>query len=442
MKHVVLPTILPMKERQPRLSALAGVDDAVRIFYNLHPYPPPVDSLDGYRRLWNDRNRRRADSHLLWPSLPDRDRRNILVAGCGTSQAAKYAIRHPAARVTGIDLSEESANHTRELKQRYNLSNLHVRQLPIEHAGRLGDRFDQIVCTGVLHHLPNPEAGLLALRELLAPQGVMHVMVYAAYGRAGIYMIQEYCRRLGIGESEEEIRDLAATLQALPPGHPVECVLREAADFQRPEALADAFLHPRDRAYTVPQFFNLIERCGMAFGRWLRQAPYLPQCGTAAKTPHFARLVRLPLKEQYAAIELFRGTMLRHSAILRRDDEPAGAGAIRFDGEDWLGYRPIRLPATIAIRERLPAGAAAVLVNRLHTCLDIYLPIDAEQLRWLEQIDGHRTIAEITHNPSASPNGEQRLLRARDFFERLWQYDQVVFDSSQSPAQPPAGELA
>jgi SAM-dependent methyltransferase len=416
-------------------AGVSGIDDEVRLFYDLHPYPPPVSNLDSYRQLWNDPTRNRADHHLFWPAMPYREDRSILVAGCGTSQAAKYALRHPAARVTGIDLSAESVHHTLWLKQKYNLANLEVYELPIERVGELRNGFDQIVCTGVLHHLPDPDAGLRGLREVLAPEGAMHVMVYGAYGRAGIYMIQEYCRRLGVGDSEADLRDLAATLQALPAGHPVERVLREAADFRQHAALADAFLHPRDRAYTVPQFFELIERAGLTFGRWLRQAPYLPQCGAPAETPHFRHLARLPLKEQYAACELFRGTMLRHSAILYRDGQPTGGRAIRFDGEDWLRYRPIRLPGTITVRERLPRGAAAVLINRNHTYPDLYVPIDAEQLGWFAAIDGTRTITQITVNLSIPQNGGDPLESARDFFRRLWCYDQVVFDTTNSPAE-------
>jgi hypothetical protein len=26
--------------------------DAVQAFYDLHPYPPPVDDLEGYRQRW------------------------------------------------------------------------------------------------------------------------------------------------------------------------------------------------------------------------------------------------------------------------------------------------------------------------------------------------------------------------------------------------------
>ena len=38
----------------------------------------------------------------------------------------------------------------------------------------------------------------------LRPTAGMHLMVYATYGRAGIYMMQEYCRLLGIGATEAE----------------------------------------------------------------------------------------------------------------------------------------------------------------------------------------------------------------------------------------------
>src|SRR4029078_4620483 len=72
-------------------------------FYERHPYPPPVDGLDGYRRAWQDRDRRRADHHLFLPARACQRTASILIAGGGTSQAAKHAMRWPDARVTGID---------------------------------------------------------------------------------------------------------------------------------------------------------------------------------------------------------------------------------------------------------------------------------------------------------------------------------------------------
>lgn len=404
-----------------------GAWDTVRAFYDLHPYPPPVDDLEDYRRRWQDESKRRADFYLHWPHKAYRADLKVLVAGCGTSQAAKHALRQPLSRVVGIDVSSTSIRHTETLKRKYDLSNLEVYQLPLERVGELGRRFDQIVCTGVLHHLADPDRGLRALWEVLEPEGAMHLMVYAAYGRAGVYMLQEYCRRLGIGHSAEEIRDLANTLTALPPQHPLAHLLGESPDFQRQDALADALLNPRDRAYTVPQLLDLIERCGLTFGRWVRQAPYLPQCGAPAGTPHAARLAALPPREQYAAVELFRGTMLRHSLIAYRDDRPGDGRPIRFNDNRWPGYVPIRLPETISVQKRLPPGAAAVLINQAHTYPDLFLPVTAGEKRWYEAIDGKRTIDDIAGGTTTG-DGRQRT---RAFFERLWWYDQVVFDMSE-----------
>ncbi|MFY9709258.1 MAG: class I SAM-dependent methyltransferase [Candidatus Cybelea sp.] len=393
-------------------------------FYERHPYPPPADDLDNYRRAWDD-DRRRADSHLFWPHEPYRDDRSILVAGCGTSQAAHYAVRWPRARVVGIDLSENSIAYELELKRKHNLDNLEVRQLAVERAGELGEPFDYVVCTGVLHHLAGPDAGLRALREVLTPHGALHLMVYAPYGRAGVYMLQDYCRHLGIGWSEREINDLAATLKTLPPDHPLVPLLRDSPDFGSAGGLADALLHPQDRAYTVAEFLGLMDRTGLKFGRWLRQAPYLPDCGAIANAPHAALLRKLALTEQFAALELLRGTMVRHAAVAYRDDAPARR-EVEFDNDSWVEYVPIRLPGTIAVRERLPAGAAAVLINRNHTYTDLYLPIDAPRLRLWEAIDGTRTIAEIIGDR------EDRDV-ACDFFEQLWNWDQTVFALDAQP---------
>jgi hypothetical protein len=249
----------------------------------------------------------------------------------------------------------------------------------------------------------------------------MQLMVYAPYGRTGIYLIQDYCRRLGIEPTASEVRDLIVSLKALPPDHPLVPVLRKSPDLLTREGLADALLNPQDRAYSVPQLLDLLSGAGLRLGRWLRQAPYLPRCGGPATTPHAPRLLHLPVHEQYAAMELFRGTMARHTVVAHLNDHQ-GADAVDFTGDRWPGYTPVRIPDTIAVRENLPAGAVAVLINRTHSYTDIYLPIDAVQERLLAAVDGRRTIAEIARG---APTAD-----VRDFFQQLWNHDQVVFDAS------------
>jgi SAM-dependent methyltransferase len=402
--------------------------DPVCEFYTRHPYPPPVENLDRARDEWQDQNRHRAEYHLLWPDRPYRADLDILVAGCGTWQAAKYALCRPNARIVGIDVSTTSLDHTEQLQRQYNLTNLETRQVPVESAATLDRRFDQIVCTGVLHHLADPDAGLRALRSVLKPEGAMYFMVYAPYGRTGVYMLQEYCRRLGIGTSEQEITDLTALLDVLPQHHPLVPVLRGARDARNADALADALLNPRDRSYSVPELFDFIDRNAMRFGRWYWQAPYLPRCGAISTTPHASRLAALPEREQYAAAELWRGTMTSHSVVVHRNDASEGGTSVRFDDERWRRYVPVRLPSTLCIQERLPAGAAAVLLNRSHPNPDLTLAIDTQEKRLFDAIDGRRGIAEIVEHVRL----DDAWPRARTFFEKLWWYDQVVFDASRA----------
>ena len=372
----------------------------VRAFYEDHPYPAPRDNLDQHRELYRNPDRRRALSLLLWPTEKQRPDRQILVAGCGTSQAAALALREPEARVTAIDISETSLRHTRELKQKYGLQNLGLHRLAIEEAGALGQVFDEIVCTGVLHHLRDPDTGLRSLRNVLDRNGAMHLMVYAEYGRRGIYMMQEYCRLLGIGASDEELLNLSITIAALSTDHPIAGVAKRTADFRRPDALADALLHPQDRAYTVPQIYTWLERCGLSFGRWFEQAPYLPQCGAIAGMPHTASLAALAPPQQHTAVELLRGTMTKHNFVAYRDDRLSSSQPIIFDGDSWGSYIPLRLPWTLCVRERVPPGFVAVLINRAHTYADLALPIDAAQERIFAAIDGHRSIEEILQTVS------------------------------------------
>jgi SAM-dependent methyltransferase len=403
-----------------------GAVEAVRGFYESHPYPAPLRDLDRHRELYRNPDRCRAWSLLLWPTQNPPANREILVAGCGTSQAAIHALREPDARITAIDISETSLRHTGELQRKYGLRNLELHRLAVEEVGQLGGMFDQIVCTGVLHHLPDPDIGLRALRDVLAPGGAMQMMVYATYGRTGIYMMQDYCRLLGIDPTQAELRDLGATVGALSSDHPIAGVAKRTKDFTYPDALADALLHPQDRAFTVPQLYAWLQRCGLEFGRWVEQAPYLPQCGAIARMPHASRLAALEPPMQHAAVELLRGTMTRHSFIAYRDDSTGESQPITFEGDAWCRWVPLRLPWTLCIRDRIPPGFTAVLINPTHTYPDLALPIDATEERVFAAIDGKRSLDEILRQAAGSGSDE----RARRFLERLWDYDQIVFDAT------------
>ncbi len=397
------------------------VQDEVRRLYESLPYPPPVTDLEAFRD-----HRQTLDGspqyyyHLYWPHGERRDDLDILVAGCGTSQAAKLAIQQPDANVTGIDISSTSLRCTEALIEKYSLKNLILKHLPIECVGELEQSFDLIICTGVLHHLPDPDAGLGALRGVLKQNGAMHLMVYARYGRAGVYMMQEYCRRLGVQADDDNLRDLLGTVRKLPADHPLTVFMRNGNDLLTPNGTADALLHPRDCAFTVQEIHDWLERCGMSFARWFLQAPYWPQCGLAARSPHAARLCALPDVEQHAAMELYRGTMITHTFVACRDDCPAESYNIDFATDAWLDYVPTRFNGCKIRQDKLPEGVSAILSNVAHVPKDLALGLNRSQTRLFQAVDERSTIRQILQVTGESVHN------ARSLFELLWRNDLVL----------------
>jgi SAM-dependent methyltransferase len=396
--------------------------DPIEAFYERHPYPPPVAGLGPLAQRLGDEWAVRAAHHRAWPGRPVGSIGSVLVAGCGTSQAVRHALRRPAAQVVGIDVSAASLAHTRTLADRHGVANLTLHRLAIEDVGELGAQFDHVVCTGVLHHLADPAAGLRALHGVLAQGGAVTLMVYGRYGRVGVSMLQAYCRQLGVGTTPAELADLVATLRELPLGHPLGRLLREARDFADDDALADALCSPRERTYDVPELVSLIEDAGLRFGRWERQAPYLPDCGTISETPHAARIAALPTLEQYALVELFRGTITRHTVIAHRADDPAG-GTLDFADPAVDRWVPVTVPTALAIEERLPPGAAAALIDSGHADTDLVLFVDRRGLATFRSIDGRRTVGEL--GPGAAA-----------LVERLWRHDLVVLDTTDAGSTP------
>jgi hypothetical protein len=120
--------------------------------------------------------------------------------------------------------------------------------------------------------------------------------------------------------------------------------------------------------------------------------------------------------------------MVSHSFVAYRDDCPDAIQPIDFAGDSWRNF-PLALPWTVCVRERLPPGSSAVLINRAHKFTDLICTVDSFEDRLLAAIDGHRNLAEILRLAGQDGDGNRRAL---GFFQRLWRYDQIVFDASQA----------
>ena len=81
---------------------------------------------------------------------------DILIAGCGTNQAAVFAFTNPAANVVAVDVSQPSLDHQQYLKEKYGLTNLELHLLPIEELPTLGPTSTWLFRPACLHHMADP----------------------------------------------------------------------------------------------------------------------------------------------------------------------------------------------------------------------------------------------------------------------------------------------
>lgn len=186
------------------------------------------------------------------PSAPE-----ILVAGCGTGrQAALLAKRYPESRITAIDISEVSLAYARE---RCAGLDIEFRLLDLHRVAELGRSFDFISCTGVLHHLPGPEAGWEALTSVLRTGAVMQVMVYSRLARLAVRAAQAQIGDLIGPRIDDDL--LRAVRKRLIEKKPE--LLERWIDFYTLGGVHDLLLHRHEDAFDIPRVKRAIERLGL-----------------------------------------------------------------------------------------------------------------------------------------------------------------------------------
>ncbi len=266
---------------------------------------------------------------------------DILIAGCGTNQASVFAFMNPDAKVVAVDISQPSLDHQQYLKDKHGLFNLELNLLPIEELPSLGRDFDLIVSTGVLHHMADPQVGMNAVASCLRPDGAMGIMLYAKYGRAGLELLQQFFRDLGLGQNESSIAMVRETLSLLSPDHLVQPYLKMAGNLQSDAVLVDTFLHGRERSYTVDDCIDLVTTAGLVFQGWFNKAPYYPHDLFARPNTVYPAINAFPEPALWSAIERLNTVNACHFFMACRPERPKESYAIDFSTQDCLDYVPL-----------------------------------------------------------------------------------------------------
>jgi SAM-dependent methyltransferase len=382
--------------------------------YEAFAYPPPIADLkeairSGYFQVGDPSHYR----PVLWPQGRPKGSLKILVAGCGTVQAAYAAYMNPNDEVVGIDLSEASLAHERFLQETHQLDNLQLFKGDLLQVASLGRQFDVILCTGVLHHLADPAAGLAALRGVLAPDGIMVLMLYGQTVRTGVYMLQDAFRRIGIEQSPEGVAEVRRILGELPARHYAQDYIRAAAELKDDAAVVDTFLHPQDSAYTVPQLLELVEGAGLVFQNWVDNFPYWRNGAWGPDTAIAAAVDPLPPRHHWAAVEMLGLAAGMHAFTVRHCG--AELAIVDFDAAEWRNFVPHPAPG---LARKGPGFFARGAYELLCSELEQFV---------LDGADGTRTIGEIVEVPALEeiPTIERDEF-ARRYFEHLWKLGHVM----------------
>ncbi|HZL35186.1 MAG TPA: class I SAM-dependent methyltransferase [Tepidisphaeraceae bacterium] len=391
--------------------------DPVVAQYERWAYPAPVNDLadPSIARYLATFLTLRNMSLVYWPAGQPREDLDILVAGCGTMAAACYAHHYPRCRITGIDISRTSLAHHERLKQRHNLLNLTLHHCPIEQVGSLDGQFDYISCHGVLHHLPDPAAGLAALKGVLRQDGVIALMLYARYGRAAVYAFQDLFRMIGLEQSPEDVAIVRQTLSALPADHPLGLYLRRATDLDNDAGLVDTFLHRRDQAYRVSDCLALLNDAGLVFQGWDRNFFYHAD-GLFAGAPMLRdRINRLPRDQAWQAVELAFGMIGTHWFFACRPDRDPLAYQMPWESAALFNCIPIAGAKLLPKPD--PGGAPQWAVARPNFPA---VALTARQAAIFSQIDGRRTVGQCLVAAGVEGGEPSRLAAAQDCFQLLW----------------------
>lgn len=395
--------------------------------YEMLPYPP-VDPQDEQHRLmhtWLEHLPMLNHYCFAGRQTFEQDFR-VLVAGGGTGSATIFLaeqLKSTHARVVHLDFSGASMDIARQRAEIRGLTNIEWVQDSLLNLPHLGlAPFDYINCSGVLHHLEEPDAGLRALMAVLKDGGAMGLMVYGQVGRTGIYQMQELMRAVNQGEGSiaGQLANARQLLAMLPPTNWfARCEDLWRADMVTDADLYDVVLHSQDRAYTVEQLYAWLadgHGLSLAFSAVGRgRSAYEPRLALrgAPASPLLAGLEAMPARQRHAAAELLSGNLMTHVFYATRS--PACQAS--YGDADMVPFfynEPLTGPQVAAIFSQ--NGGRGFWLDHKHLGLTVAVQPGRHAAQVLQHIDGQRSFGQIFERVRAEPTNRHLKLSNQQLF--------------------------
>lgn len=293
---------------------------AVRAMYEAFPYPaagaPQLRTATDVRLLLSYATRSRP------PGQPLR----VLDAGCGRGVGVMGAATlQPDVQFLGIDLNRVALAEAQAEAARRQLANVTFQEVDLMTLAGLQPPpggFDVVYSSGVVHHLSDPAAGLARLTAVLAPHGVLALMVYGRHGRESVYRlaraIDYLCPRdRPLTERLDILRGVvrhaaAETIEGRPFTN-----LQQTDDAE----LVDRYLNVNENSYDVAALFKLVEAGGLRFLRWSEPSEWAVET-LFPPGPLLERALKLPARAQFALVDELRWRPRLEVILARPDNAP------------------------------------------------------------------------------------------------------------------------
>ena len=108
---------------------------------------------------------------------------SVLEVGCGTGQMTNFLGLVSTRKVMGIDQSISSLLLGQQFRERFDLKNVSFVQGNIFTLPAKNSSVDVLICSGVLHHTPDPEGGFKELLKKVKKDGYIVIGLYNRYAR-------------------------------------------------------------------------------------------------------------------------------------------------------------------------------------------------------------------------------------------------------------------
>lgn len=355
--------------------------------YDTFPYPARDPADEAKRLITGSPSNPIEIDHFLFGgqrdwSVPLR----ILVAGGGSGDgliqlAQLLTSAKKPYEITYVDLSKSARAVAEARAAQRGLTGIKFITGSLLDAASFGE-FDYIDCCGVLHHLPDPSAGFAALNAAVAPDGGLGFMVYAPYGRTGVYPLQEAFGALldgvPIAERPERARKILARL---PEGHPFKCNQQVKDHLSGDAGFYDLLLHGQDTPFDVGGLIDVMDATGWSLISFCTPNLYDPASlgvETAGLSPRTAMEVA----------EKLRGTMKVHLgyAVPKSAQRAPAKGPSMSLVPHLSGGTAVQLAKVVGLGK-------SVTVTLSGEAVRITLPKASAPL--IAAINGRRTLAEI-----------------------------------------------